>query len=72
MFFCLGNDRKVPTDSDERGECTTLYMFPDASLFDCQSDRQTLSLLEDIYNSYSKTRATLALGVLGSIPTRIL
>lgn len=47
-------------------------MFPDVSLFDCQSDRQTLSLLEDIYNPYSKTRAALALGVLGSIPSRIL
>lgn len=41
-------------------------------LFDCQSDRQNLSLLEDIYNSYTKARAALALGVLGSIPGGIL
>lgn len=58
-----------------REKCTTLYMFPNASQdyhFDCQSDMQALSLLEDIYNSYSKVRAALALGVLGSIPTRII
>lgn len=32
-------------------------------LFDSQSDRQILFLLEDIYNFYTKARANLALGV---------